>query len=90
VSEFVDMVCIGGANDGRRMRVALNNRAAYLQLVVPNNMKAILHEKYPGRQSVTYEVYALSFINGVALYRHSSLNPDECVRRLLEHYQRRP
>lgn len=90
MSEFQDMVCIGGANDGRRMRVAVKNRAASLQLVVPNGQKAVFHDDYKGRETITYEVYSLTIICGVELYMHSSLSPRECTRRLLEYYQRRP
>jgi hypothetical protein len=88
--KFVDMICIGGANDGRRMRVALNNRTTYLQLIVPNGLKAVLHDNYTGRETITYEIYRLTSVQGCDLYIHSSLNPHECMRRLLAHYQRLP
>jgi hypothetical protein len=88
MSDFVDLLCVGGKNDGRRMRVAVRHKRQSLQLVVPGTVSAVMNGN--ANASISYEIYALTSICGCEVYMHTSLSPHECVRRMLEHYQRLP
>lgn len=87
-THFTDLVCVGGTNDGRRMRVYEKHKRRYIGLALLRSREA-----QPGTTTITVvgqEFYSLTSICGVEVYLHSSLSPHTGMERIMQHYQRRP